>query len=155
MEDAKNHVIEALREVYDPEIPVNVYDLGLIYDIKVEDDNVHILMSLTSPTCPTADYIQEMIKEAVEALDFTKEVTVELTFDPPWTPDRVSMDAKEELGLQTESPDIATQSVYEDIDSKKENICFKCQISDSKVPLIKVMYKSDELLICNSCLNKL
>ena len=156
MVDYKNIIIDALKEVYDPEIPVNIYDLGLIYDIIINKNNdVHILMTLTSPTCPTADYIQEMIKQSVSDLDFTKEVTVELTFNPPWTPNRVSMDAKEELGMVSLGDD-AVNSVYgmDSIDSKKENICFKCQVSDSKIPLVKVSYKSDELLICNSCLNK-
>jgi len=155
MENLKEQIIESLKEVYDPEIPVNVYDLGLIYDINIEGNLVRITMSLTSPTCPTAEYIQEMISSAVSAVPGVGEVEIELTFEPRWTPDRVSSEAKEELGIGTENQsDVAINKVFGDsLNTKKENICKKCLIRDDKVPLVKATFKSDEILLCLKCLN--
>ena len=152
MSDLKEKIIEVLRDVYDPEIPVNVYDLGLIYEINIKDDkSVHILMTLTSPTCPTAEYIQTMIEDAVKTISEIKDVDIELTFTPAWTPDRVSMDAKEELGLgDVQSQDnLAVQSVYGD-----DNVCSKCNISSDKKILLKAFHNNKEILICNDCLVK-
>lgn len=148
----KEEVISALREVYDPEIPINVYDLGLIYEIKVSEENeVNVLMTLTSPTCPTADYIKEMINDAIINITGVKNCNIELTFEPAWTPDRVSMDAKEELGLSEPKEDLAVQSVFNNSVSSKQNLCFKCSKDDSKIPLLKVHFKGEEVVICNSC----
>jgi len=92
-------IIKALKEVYDPEIPVNVYDLGLIYKIDIDDDiNVEITMTLTAPNCPIADQILSFIKQRVEQVPTIKEVTVTLVFDPPWSMDNMSDEARLELG---------------------------------------------------------
>ncbi len=91
---------EALKDVYDPEIPYNIVDLGLVYDIKVQEDGrVYVLMTLTYPGCPIGPMIVEQIEEAVGSLPGVKYVDVDFTFDPPWTPDRMSEEAKEALGL--------------------------------------------------------
>ncbi len=93
-------IVNALKGVYDPEIPVNVYDLGLIYDIHVGDENdVIITMTLTAPNCPIADDILLEVKEVVEAISGVKSVTVNLVFDPPWTKEMMSEEALLELGL--------------------------------------------------------
>ena len=93
-------IIRALRQVYDPEIPVNVYDLGLIYEIRVdEEQNVYILMTLTAPNCPMAEYVVEMVREAVTDVPGVVTVTVDLTFDPVWDKSRMSEEALVELGL--------------------------------------------------------
>lgn len=93
-------VIEALRGVYDPEIPVNLYDLGLIYDINIgPDGTVSIDMSLTAPGCPVAGEMPGQVAEAVAAVPGTGEVTVRLVWDPPWTPERMSEDARLALGM--------------------------------------------------------
>jgi len=91
----KNKIIETLKTVYDPEIPVNVYDLGLIYEINVnENDEVKIVMTLTAPGCPLAEQLPEQVKQAVAAVQGVKSVWVELTFDPVWTPERLSEEAR-------------------------------------------------------------
>jgi FeS assembly SUF system protein len=93
-------VIEALRLVYDPEIPVNVYDLGLIYGIDVAADNrVHVRMTLTAPGCPVAGSIMAEVEKRVENIEEVPAATVELVWDPPWTKDRMSEAALLELGL--------------------------------------------------------
>jgi FeS assembly SUF system protein len=93
--------IEAeLRTVFDPEIPVNIYELGLVYEIKIGDDgNVKITMTLTAPACPVAGEIINEVKEKVEALPDVMDCHVNLTFDPPWNKDMMSEEAKLELGF--------------------------------------------------------
>ena len=93
-------VILALRQVYDPEIPVNVYDLGLIYEVKVDDDhNVYIQMTLTAPNCPMADYVVDQVKTAVEDVPGVVSVKIDLVFEPVWDKSRLSEEALVELGL--------------------------------------------------------
>jgi FeS assembly SUF system protein len=93
-------IIRALRQVYDPEIPVNVYDLGLIYEIKVnEEHEVYIQMTLTAPNCPMADYVMAQVKEAVEDVPGVVEVKIDLVFEPVWGKSRMSEEALVELGL--------------------------------------------------------
>ncbi len=90
----------ALQSVYDPEIPVNIYDLGLIYEVAIaKDGNVEIEMSLTAPGCPVAGEMPGEVARAVAALHGAGEVTVSLVWDPPWTPERMSEDAKLALGM--------------------------------------------------------
>lgn len=97
----KEEVIKALRKVYDPEIPINVVDLGLIYDVKIEDNNVNIKMTMTAPGCPLDFLLVDMVKEAIkEEIPSVKEVNVELVWDPPWTPERMSEEAKRLLGFK-------------------------------------------------------
>jgi FeS assembly SUF system protein len=96
----EGEVVEQIRTVFDPEIPINVYDLGLIYDIQVDDDkNVHILMTLTSPACPVAGSLPGEVEEAAKGTPGVGNVTVELTWDPPFTVDMMSEEAKLMLGL--------------------------------------------------------
>jgi FeS assembly SUF system protein len=93
-------VIDVLQSIYDPEIPVDIYELGLIYDVQVSDEaDVHILMTLTSPNCPVAESMPAEVREKTRSLDKVKSVEVELTFDPPWTKDLMSEEAKLELGI--------------------------------------------------------
>lgn len=93
-------IIMALRQVYDPEIPVNVYDLGLIYELKVDDDhNVYIQMTLTAPNCPMADFVVDTVKAAVEDVPGVVSVKVDLVFEPVWDKSRISEEALVELGL--------------------------------------------------------
>ena len=93
-------VVEALRSVFDPEIPVNIYDLGLIYDLKLEDKgNVDILMTLTAPACPVAGTLPGEVAESVAAVEGAGEVAVTITWDPPWTPENMSEVARVALDM--------------------------------------------------------
>ncbi len=96
---SKDKVIAALRKVYDPEIPINIVDLGLIYEIKVDDGDIYIKMTLTTPGCPVWKLIVKQVKETVQTVEGVKNVEVDLVWDPPWTPDMISPELKEELGL--------------------------------------------------------
>lgn len=90
----------ALRQVYDPEIPVNIYDLGLIYEIKVSEDlDVEITMTLTAPNCPMADDLVMQVKEAIECTPGVRTANIHLTFEPVWDPSRMSEEARYELGM--------------------------------------------------------
>jgi len=93
-------IVRTLRTIYDPEIPVNIYDLGLIYEVAAnEDGNVQILMTLTAPGCPMADDLVQEIHDRIMEIDGVKAVTVKLTFNPAWNRDMMSDDAKLELGF--------------------------------------------------------
>ncbi len=98
--DLRDKVVQALKSVYDPEIPVDVYELGLIYEINTFPvNNVHILMTLTSPSCPSAEVIPVEVEQKVKAIEGVNDVKVELTFDPPYSQDMMSEAAKLELGF--------------------------------------------------------
>ena len=93
-------IVRVLKTIFDPEIPVDIYELGLIYDVFVNEDNdVKILMTLTTPNCHVAESLPQEVKEKVRELDEVNEVELELTFDPPWTRDLISEEAKLELGF--------------------------------------------------------
>ena len=93
-------IIEHLRDVYDPEIPANIFDLGLIYNVDIDDSNkVSIIMTLTAPGCPVADILVEDVRQAALAVEGIEEVNVELTFDPPWDKSMMSEEARLELGF--------------------------------------------------------
>ena len=93
-------VVRALRMVYDPEIPVNIYDLGLIYDLKIDDDHkVFIEMTLTAPNCPAADFMMEDVRMKVESVEGVKSLSLNLVFEPEWSYDLMTEEAKLELGL--------------------------------------------------------
>ena len=93
-------IVTVLKTIYDPEIPVDIYELGLIYDVFVNEDNeVKILMTLTSPNCPVAESLPAEVEERVKSLDIVKDAEVEITFDPPWSQDLMSEEAKLELGM--------------------------------------------------------
>ena len=96
---SKEEVVEALRQVEDPELGMDIVEIGLFYEAQIEGPNVKVIHSLTSMGCPAGPMIQEGIHDAVAALPGVEKVDVELTFDPPWTPDRMSDDAKFILGF--------------------------------------------------------
>ena len=99
-ETIESAVVNCLRSIYDPEIPVNIYDLGLIYKVEVDDGlNVHIVMTMTAPDCPEAEYMYLEVKQMVAYIGGVKSVDVELTFDPPWSMDMIPDDIKVELGF--------------------------------------------------------
>src|SRR5688500_18549710 len=96
----QDQVIEAIKQVHDPEIPVNIYELGLIYEVNVDNHgNVHILMTLTSPSCPAAETIPSEVEQNIKALPWVQEIVVEITFDPPYSTDRMSEEARFSLGF--------------------------------------------------------
>ncbi len=96
----RDEVIRVLQGIYDPEIPVNIYELGLIYEVNVDDDaNVHVLMTLTSPMCPVAESLPPEVEEKVARVEGVTKATVEVTWDPPWEPDMMSEAAKLELDM--------------------------------------------------------
>jgi len=93
-------IVRTLKTIYDPEIPVDIYELGLIYDVFVNEDNhVKVLMTLTTPNCPVAETLPLEVEDKVRSIEEVAEAKVELTFDPPWTRDHMSEEAKLELGF--------------------------------------------------------
>ena len=97
----KDNVIKNLHTVYDPEIPVDIYELGLIYNLKVRAEGlVDITMTLTSPNCPVAEILPEQVKKAAKKTKGVKDVNLKLVFDPPWNPDMMSEAAKVELNME-------------------------------------------------------
>tara|TARA_B100001996_G_scaffold137776_1_gene104831 strand:- start:38 stop:355 length:318 start_codon:yes stop_codon:yes gene_type:complete len=99
MSELKNKIVEAIKKVYDPEIPVNIYELGLIYDIKVKKGDVEIIMTLTSPFCPVAGSLPKEVAARASEVEGVKNANVELVFEPPWTMDLMSDEAKLELNM--------------------------------------------------------
>ena len=96
----KDKIIIEIKKIYDPEIPVNVYDLGLIYNIEIKNDNeAYIEMTLTSPNCPVAESLPKMVKENINSIEGVKKVELKLVWNPPWTKDMMSEEAKLELNL--------------------------------------------------------
>ncbi|MGB7551641.1 MAG: SUF system Fe-S cluster assembly protein [Chromatiaceae bacterium] len=99
-DDLRSHVIAALRRIRDPEIPVNIYDLGLVYDLEIDNLNrVTIRMTLTAPACPVAQTFPALVEEAVEAVDGVSRANVELVWEPPWDTSRMDEAARLQLGL--------------------------------------------------------
>jgi FeS assembly SUF system protein len=93
-------IVEKIKTIFDPEIPVDIYELGLIYDVFVnEKSDVRILMTLTSPNCPVAETLPMEVEEKIRSIDEVRNAEVEITFDPPWTQDMMSEEAKLELGF--------------------------------------------------------
>ncbi|MBW7845114.1 MAG: DUF59 domain-containing protein [Bacteroidia bacterium] len=98
--EVQNEAIEVLQTVFDPEIPVNIYELGLVYEVNVDVDlNIEIIMTLTSPFCPAAQSMPAEVKEKLEKIEEVKEVDVKVVFDPPWTQEMMSESAKLQLGF--------------------------------------------------------
>ena len=96
----RNKIIEALKTVYDPEIPIDIWELGLIYDIRIHEDNtVNVLMTLTSPNCPVAESLPLEVEDKVKSVDGVVDCLLELTFDPPFTSDMMSEEARFVLGM--------------------------------------------------------
>ena len=99
-QDLGEKIVKELKSIFDPEIPVDIYELGLIYDVFVNEDNeVKILMTLTTPNCPVAETLPQEVEEKIRSIDEVKTAAVEITFDPPWTKDLMSEEAKLELGF--------------------------------------------------------
>ena len=96
----KEKIINEIKKIYDPEIPVNIYELGLIYDIKVDDNNVEVKMTLTSPNCPVAESLPKEVKDSILKIKDVKNVELKLVWAPPWNQDMMSEAAKLELNLQ-------------------------------------------------------
>ena len=105
-------VIKVLRSVYDPEIPVSIYDLGMIYGIQIDGDAVHVRMTLTTPACPVAGILPGQVETRVKALEGVSDATVELVWDPPWTPDKMSEAAKLQLNMDTAPSPRPSQSFF-------------------------------------------
>ena len=96
----KDKIISEVKKIYDPEIPVNIYDLGLIYNIEIKNENeAFIEMTLTSPNCPVAESLPKMVKENINSIEGVKKVELKLVWNPPWTKDMMSEEAKLELNL--------------------------------------------------------
>ncbi len=99
-QDLGEKIVKELKSIFDPEIPVDIYELGLIYDVFVNEDNeVKILMTLTTPNCPVAETLPQEVEEKIKSIDEVKTAEVEITFDPPWTKDLMSEEAKLERGF--------------------------------------------------------
>jgi len=97
----KEEVMKVLESIYDPEIPVNIVDLGLIYNISIDKSNsVSVKMTCTTPYCPMNRYLQQEVNDKTKAIKGVKDVKVEMVFDPPWTPDRIAPSARKELGIK-------------------------------------------------------
>ena len=99
MSELKEKIIENIKKVFDPEIPVNIYELGLIYDIKIDEGDVEVIMTLTSPFCPVAGSLPKEVAARVSEVEGVKKANVELVFEPPWTMDLMSNEAKLELNM--------------------------------------------------------
>ena len=97
--DLKEKIIEEIKKIYDPEIPVNIYELGLIYDVQVENDTAKIKMTLTSPNCPVAESLPEDVKDSAMQVEGIDKVDLDLVWDPPWEKSMMSEAAKLELNL--------------------------------------------------------
>ena len=98
-EDLKEKVISEIKKIYDPEIPVNIYELGLIYDITIKDKDVQVKMTLTTPNCPVAESLPKEVKDSIMGLDEVNNVNLDLVWDPPWNKSMMSEAAKLELNL--------------------------------------------------------
>ena len=99
MSELKEQIVTEIKKIYDPEIPVNIYELGLIYDVKVKETKAKIIMTLTTPNCPVAESLPKEVKDVAMQVDGIEEVDLELVWDPPWTKDMMSDAAKLELNL--------------------------------------------------------
>ncbi len=108
----EEQVVKVLRSVYDPEIPVSIYDLGMIYGIQIDGDAVHVRMTLTTPACPVAGILPLQVEMRVKALEGVSEAKVELVWDPPWTPDKMSEAAKLQLNMDTAPSTRPSQSFF-------------------------------------------
>lgn len=97
----RDSIIDALRRVHDPEIPVNLYDLGLIYALEISDaGDVHVRMTLTTPNCPVAELLPSLVRQAVEAVDGVRSATVDIVWEPAWTPEKMSERARLEMDVR-------------------------------------------------------
>ena len=96
---SKDDVVAVLKKCYDPEIPINIFDLGLVYDIDIGDERIAVKMTLTAPGCPASAYLSSDVKRKIEALPGVREAEVQIVWDPPWTPEAMSDIAKKQFGM--------------------------------------------------------
>ena len=96
---SKDDVVAVLKKCYDPEIPINIYDLGLVYNIDIGDERIVVKMTLTAPGCPASAYLSSDVKRKIEALPGVKEAEVQIVWDPPWTPEAMSDIGKKQFGM--------------------------------------------------------
>ena len=96
---SRDEIVTVLKDCFDPEIPINIWDLGLVYDINVDNETVGIKMTLTAPGCMMGGMIAEEVKSKIKAMAGVKDATVDLVWDPPWTPDKMSPEAKAQMGI--------------------------------------------------------
>jgi metal-sulfur cluster biosynthetic enzyme len=164
----ENEIIEKLKEVYDPEIPISVYDLGLIYKIEKNKKTKkwEILMTFTSESCPTKDFLKESVEDCVEEIVGVNNFIVKTTLTPKWNSKMVSKEAKEELGLfdneeqeedYTDFNDLNLENTFSN-NNKNENqilFCFNCNLNSNEIPLLNCFYKTEKTQICHKCLNKI
>ena len=99
MSELKSKIVEEIKKIYDPEIPVNIYELGLIYKIEIDDKKVYIEMTLTSPNCPVAESLPKMVKDNILKIEEVSDVNLKLVWNPPWTKEMMSEAAKLELNI--------------------------------------------------------
>lgn len=95
----KEQVIEVAKQCYDPEIPINIFDLGLIYEVDAQPESVYVKMTLTAAACPAAQSLPEQVREKISSVLGVKLVNVEVTFDPPWTPEKITPEGRKKLGI--------------------------------------------------------
>ena len=95
----QEEIIEVIKQCYDPEIPINIYDLGLIYQINATPESVSVKMTLTAAACPAAQSLPEQVRQKISSVLGVKQVNVEVTFDPPWTPEKISPEGRKKLGI--------------------------------------------------------
>lgn len=95
---SKDDVVAVLKKCYDPEIPINIYDLGLVYNIDIQEEKIGVQMTLTAPGCPASGYLSQDVKRKIESLPGVKEAEVQIVWDPPWTPEKMSETAKKQFG---------------------------------------------------------
>ncbi len=149
----KEKIVEKLKEIYDPEIPLSLWELGLIYNIEINERNVNILMTLTSPQCPMSDYLIEMIKDKLIELEFIDEVNVNLTFDPPWTPEMIKEEKKNnESNIINKKSESKLGNNEEKVNDVNIKICHSCGVDENIKPLIEVRYKNEKFFMCYNCL---
>lgn len=96
---SQEEVVEIVKQCYDPEIPINIYDLGLIYEIDAKPESVYVKMTLTAAACPAAQSLPEQVRERISASLGIKNVNVEVTLDPPWTPEKITPEGRKKLGI--------------------------------------------------------
>lgn len=128
----KDKIKEKLKEIYDPEMPISVWDMGLIYDIQVNGNNAYILMTLTTPHCPMGEKIREDVKNGVEEVEGINKAEVEFTFEPQWTPEMIKKEEKDD----------------------NYSKCSSCGTSEKERALVHINYQGEKKLLCKECFDK-
>ena len=150
----KKKIIENLKEVYDPEIPISVYELGLIYKIEKKKTKWEILMTFTSENCPTKDFLKESVEDAVLNVLKKNEFEVKITYTPRWNQNMVSDEIREELGFFDDYVNESDDLVKKTFENNNLKFCFNCNINSSAALLISGFYKNEKIYVCSKCLKK-